>query len=229
MALILSIDTSLELAAVALSQNKQMLGQRTNGSQTDHAAWIHLAISYLLKETGKTTADLSAIAVSSGPGSYTGLRVGMAAAKGLCFALNIPLITESTLRLTAFRVTKETGNRAYGSPVLIAPMIDARRMEVFTALYDLELNEKSSPAAVILDESAFHSELQDNIVLFCGNGSAKWNELCHHPNAVFLRAIHNISDLVCIATDKFERTEFSDLAYTEPDYVKNVYTGKKTI
>ncbi|RYD72320.1 MAG: tRNA (adenosine(37)-N6)-threonylcarbamoyltransferase complex dimerization subunit type 1 TsaB, partial [Verrucomicrobiaceae bacterium] len=118
---------------------------------------------------------ISVVAVTAGPGSYTGLRVGMATAKGICYALDIPLITESTLYLLAQRVNKEqSSNRQYDLPVLICPMIDARRMEVFTTLYDSELNELKPAGAVILDQDSFREELARHIILFCGSGIKKW-------------------------------------------------------
>lgn len=193
----------------------------------DHAVWIHVAIRELLDETERSLAHISAIAVNAGPGSYTGLRVGMATAKGMCYAMGIPLITEGTLWLIAQRVKKEIAlNSVYAYPVLICPMIDARRMEVFTTLYDLELIEKTSPAALSLDSGSFTEQLQDHVIMFCGNGSKKWQNLCIHKNAVFADVSHNVADLAESAARKFENGDFSDLAYTEPAYLKNVYTGE---
>ena len=229
MSLILCIDTSLEEAAVCLADGTKVIAVKRNNKQMDHASWIHTAINEMLAEAGKTINQVTAVAVSSGPGSYTGLRVGMATAKGLCYALNIPLITESTLKLTAYRVKKEIPtNGVYAFPVLICPMIDARRMEVFTALYDLDLHEMMEATALILDESSFQSELQSHVILFCGNGSEKWQNLCRHPNAVFVNTTQNVTDIADIAMEKLKKGEFSDLAYTEPAYLKNVYTGKQT-
>ena len=133
MALILSIDTALEEASVCIADDNHVLAVKKNNRQADHAAWIQVAIREMLAETETGIGDLSAVAVAAGPGSYTGLRVGMATAKGICFAAGIPLITESTLFLIAQRVKKEIAlNSVYSYPVLICPMIDARRMEIFT-------------------------------------------------------------------------------------------------
>ena len=226
MALILSIDTALEQASVCISENAQVLAVKKNDRQMDHAAWIQAAIREMMNEAGRLMADINAVAVTAGPGSYTGLRVGMATAKGICYALQVPLITESTLLLTAQRVKKEIAlNSIYGFPVLICPMIDARRMEVFTCLYDLELNEKAVPQAVILDENSFAGELSQHIILFCGNGSKKWQNLCIHTNAVFVNVAQNIADLAEVAAKKYISGTFSDLAYTEPAYLKSFYTG----
>lgn len=228
MSLILSIDTSLEDAAVCISEGPNVIAVKSNNRQMEHAAWIHVAIDVMLKETGNSIRQLSAISVSSGPGSYTGLRVGMATAKGLCYALNIPLITENTLKLTAYRVKKEIAlNSVYTLPVLICPMIDARRMEVFTTLYDLDLHQKIPAAAIVLDETSYSSELQNHMIIFCGNGSQKWQNLCGHPNATFVEATQNVKDLAEIASEKLKNGEFSELVYSEPAYLKNVYTGKQ--
>jgi tRNA threonylcarbamoyladenosine biosynthesis protein TsaB len=225
MSLLLLIDTALENASVALSENSRLLSVKTNSTQNDHAAWIHPAISGLFKETGRQLTNLSAVAVTSGPGSYTGLRVGMATAKGLCYALNIPFITETTLYLTALRTARQV-NRNYSLPVLICPMIDARRMEVFTALYDDKLNMVLAPQSLILNENSFETQLQSHTVIFCGNGMPKWRSITHHPNAVFLPVSHQIDDLAAVANEKFNVSRFADLAYTEPDYFKNFYTGQ---
>lgn len=230
MPLILSIDTSLEEAGICLSDEAHVIAVKKNGRQSDHAAWIHTAIKEMLAEAGKTIAQLAAIAVSSGPGSYTGLRVGMATAKGLCYALNIPLILENTLMLTAHHVKREIAtNSVYAFPVLICPMIDARRLEVFTTMYNLDLQEKMAPSASILDETSFSSELSSNVILFCGSGSKKWQNLCNHPNGVFDETTHNVTDLAEIAREKFKKGDFTELAYAEPEYLKNFYTGKQVI
>lgn len=227
MALIISIDTALEEASVCISEDASVLAVKKNSSQLDHAAWIQVAIRELLAETVRSLAHLSAIAVNAGPGSYTGLRVGMATAKGMCFALGIPLITDGTLWLIAQRVKKEKALISINTyPVLICPMIDARRMEVFTVLYDLDLNEKTTPGAIMLDKASFTEQLQDHVIIFSGNGIKKWQNLCIHPNAMFVDVTYNVADLAESASKKFENGVFSDLAYAEPAYLKNVYTGK---
>lgn len=226
MALILCIDTSLEEAAVCLADDGDVINIRKNNNQVDHAAWIQLAIRDMLKESDRSLEQLSAVAVTAGPGSYTGLRVGMATAKGICYAVGAPLITESTLRLLAHRVKKEIAtNIIHQYPVLICPMIDARRMEVFTTLYDLDLSEVKEPGALILNEQSFREELAGHVVIFCGNGIKKWQNLCLDNNAVFVDVFLNMSDLAETASEKFRKGAFSDLAYTEPAYLKSVYTG----
>lgn len=230
MALILSIDTALEQASVCISEDAHVLCVKKNDRQMDHAAWIHVAIRQMMEEAEKKMTDIKAVAVTSGPGSYTGLRVGMATAKGICYALQVPLITESTLLLIAKRVTKEIALKSvYTFPVMICPMIDARRMEVFTTLYDLDLNETRDPQALILDENSFAAELTEHVIVFCGNGSKKWQNLCIHTHAVFVDMAPNIEDLAEAAAKKYLSATFSDLAYSEPAYLKTFYTGKNKV
>lgn len=226
MALILSIDTALENAGVAIARDGNIIGSKTNNRQMDHAAWIHQAIGQLLNEASVTVNDLNAIAVTAGPGSYTGLRVGMATAKGLCYSLNIPLITENTLYLIAWAVKKNI-KIGYSSPVVFSPMIDARRMEVFTTIFNENLIRLTEPSALILDHHAFKEELEKSTMVFCGNGSVKWQTICNHNNAVFSDIAYNVEDLSTIAAQKFAESDFTEIAYAEPFYLKNVYTGSK--
>jgi tRNA threonylcarbamoyladenosine biosynthesis protein TsaB len=221
---LLCIDTSLNTASVVLVSEGRVIATLINDSQQDHAAWIHNAIQQLLLSSGQTFADIEAVAVASGPGSYTGLRVGMATAKGLCYALGVPLITENTLYLTAMQVLTEAETL---SVRLICPMIDARRMEVFTAVYDLRLQAVMEPAAMVLETHSFNDMLSEGRVLFCGNGAAKWKNLCSHSNAVFSDSPHKPENLVQSAWEKWQKRAFADLAYSEPDYFKNFYTGNQ--
>lgn len=222
MSLILGLDTATENAALFLVQDDTILVSKTNSRQSDHASWLHVAVEEALRESNKKISDLSAVAVTSGPGSYTGLRVGLAAAKGFCYALKIPLITESTLHLIASGVTKTAQ-----AGVWISPMIDARRMEVFTTLYDDHLEQQMEPAAMILDEDSFKAFLDGREILFCGNGSPKWQAICRHPNAGFTADSYRIEDFAAIATRKLSFEDFTDLAWSEPAYIKNVYTAPR--
>lgn len=244
MAFILSIDTAVENASVCIAKDDHMLAFRENNKQKDHASWIHTAILQLLQETGLERSALDAVAVTAGPGSYTGLRVGLATAKGLCYALNIPLITENTLRVMAYAVRSELPEQGIGGkenesepteritneaginhlPTLICPMIDARRMEVFTAVYDIQLSETLKPAAVILEASSFEELLDQNQVIFCGNGSEKWRSLSAHPNARYSNVKYHAGHLSVLAFAKLDRRDFTELAYAEPVYLKNFYT-----
>lgn len=224
--MILSIDTATEQGGICLAEGDRVLGVQNNGRQMDHAAWIHTAIKNLLNTTGRSMEQLKAVSVTEGPGSYTGLRVGMATAKGLCYSLGIPLIVESTLRVMAYRLSKEffRENASNEAPVLLCPMIDARRMEVFTAMYNSGLQEIVPAGAMILDENAFGPQLDKNVVVFCGNGATKWQAICRHMNAVFSQVSIQVTDLAVLAAEKYSLGEFADLAYSEPAYLKNFYT-----
>lgn len=224
MTLILTIDTALETGRVCVCRDGLPLASRENTRQVDHASWVHSAIGEVTKEAGIALKDVSAVAVSAGPGSYTGLRVGMATAKGLCYALGIPMVPVSTLMLIA-SAAKPPADAAHRLPVKIVPMIDARRMEVFTAIFDSGLQEIAAPRALILDENSFKEELNNGILLFCGNGSPKWRSICIHPNAVFSTAEYDIASICHIASQLYVRKVFADLAYAEPFYLKNAYTG----
>lgn len=220
----LCIDTSLSNAYVAVANEGRIVSERMNASQQDHAAWLHDAIKDLLDETNQSILGLNAVAVTSGPGSYTGLRVGMATAKGLCYSLGVPLITENILYLTALEAVKTMDESTAG---LICPMIDARRMEVFTAIYNSDLRLVLDPKAEVLEESTFTEYLENGKITFCGNGSSKWKKLCSHPSAVFADIHHKMENLVQVAWEKWQKRSFADLAYSEPDYFKNFYTGKQ--
>jgi tRNA threonylcarbamoyladenosine biosynthesis protein TsaB len=172
--------------------------------------------------------DLHAVAVTSGPGSYTGLRVGMATAKGLCYALKIPLITANTLKVMAYAMISENAATPEPAPVLYCPMIDARRMEVFTATYDGELNEVLKPTACVLDDSTFKEALNKTVMFFFGNGSAKWKHLCNHSNARFIESkIFSVSYLGKMAASLYLQRKFADLAYENPVYLKEFYSYTK--
>lgn len=193
------------------------MAEKTNSSQKDHASWLHVAIQELLQEQEVALPQLDAVAVSEGPGSYTGLRVGMAAAKGLCYALGIPLITINTLKMMA------VGAQAHAQQ-LLCPMIDARRVEVFTAIYDRNLQQILPPTNLILTESSFSDLLEDNNIIFFGNGSVKFQPMVQHSNAHFVSIESSAKHLSALAFSRFTQKEFADLAYAEPFYGKEFYT-----
>jgi len=220
MSLVLNIDTALDTASVCLSENGNLLRLSRSENQKDHASWLHTEIAVLLQQCGYKTHDLAAVAVSIGPGSYTGLRVGLAAAKGFCYALTIPLITVNSLKIIALAVKNE-------GIEMICPLIDARRMEVFTALYDKELREKLSPHAMLVNEKNFASFLSQGKVLFCGNGVKKVQPLISDTNAFFSQTMAGASQLSQLSFNCFTNKEFADLAYTEPLYIKEFYSSAK--
>ena len=217
MSLILNIDTALDVASVCLTKDEEILSFAINENHRDQAGWLHLVINEMLINNNVAPNQLGAVAVSIGPGSYTGLRVGLAAAKGLCYALNIPLIAVSTLKMMAFAVKEE-------ATAFICPMIDARRMEVFVAVYDKSLREKVSPHALVIDENSFIPLLSSSEILFCGNGSKKLQPLIKNNNALFSNTSSNASHLAVLSQICFLKNDFADLAYTEPLYIKEFYS-----
>jgi tRNA threonylcarbamoyladenosine biosynthesis protein TsaB len=224
MGLILSIDTGTEQAGICLARDEHTLGILKNDDQKYHAAWLHPAIRQLMENTGFALQELNAIACSAGPGSYTGLRVGMAAAKGLCYALKVPLILENTLKVMAVAARQQAFDKAN---YFICPMIDARRMEVFAALFDQQLDEILPGSAIILDPQRFEDQLNQKPVLFLGSGIIKWRLICHHLNAFYLDQPFLASHLALIAHEKFSKKEFSEILWAEPIYLKEFYTHKK--
>lgn len=225
MALILNIDTATEKATISIARDGNNIAFMNNDHQKDHASWLHTTIKDLLKENELKLSDLQAIAVTAGPGSYTGLRVGMAAAKGLCYALRVPLITEITLCVMAHaaRTWYDTNNIDLHN-VLYCPMLDARRMEVFTAAYSPDLNEVLSPRAMILEQDSFQEQINMHQVLFFGSGSIKWKDISINTNAGFADIQHSSADLAALSEIKFQSQHFSDPAYSEPVYLKEFYT-----
>lgn len=219
MSVILNIDSTLENAQVSFAENGQVLSALTNATQKDHASFLQQAIQQLIKLTGIDLKTIDAVAVAAGPGSYTGLRVGMASAKGLCYALKKPLIALSTLEIltvSALEDFKETENS-----MLFCPMIDARRMEVFTAIYQKDLTHSLAPCTLVLNENSFEDFILKNKILFFGNGSAKWKIICKHPNALFQNVANHPLAMAKYAHNFFLNKRFSDLAYTEPFYIKD--------
>jgi universal bacterial protein YeaZ len=228
--MILCIDTATEAASICITNDGTPLHTQVNTDQKDHAGWIQVAISQLLDESKITMQQLKAVAVTEGPGSYTGLRVGMATAKGLCYALQIPLITVNTLKAMAYGA-KLQWLPLSGHPnatVLLCPMIDARRMEVFTAVYNEALEPVVAPKALILDASSFQDNLQNELLVCFGSGSSKWKAISRYPNVLFMEeAVNTPPALAKLATSLYFNGNFADLAYAEPVYIKEFYTYTK--
>lgn len=227
MALILSIDTSIDTAEVSLEKDGILLMSKINDEPKNHGSFLQIAIKNILSSTNTAVNTLDAVAVANGPGSYTGLRVGLASAKGLCFTLNKPLITISTLEILA-RTTKQ--QFMLNNNYLFCPMIDARRMEVFTAMYNFNIDQVLPTQAMILDENSFAQQLDEQVIVFSGNGSHKLNEIIKHPNALFanLETHNKILATIAIAEAKYLIKNFDNLAYSEPYYVKDVFFAEKS-
>lgn len=215
---LLSIDTSLDTARVCLSENDNLIVATENHTQKDHATWLQPAIRSIFNESGLSINKLDAVSVVAGPGSYTGLRVGMASAKGLCYALNIPLITMNALYLMAFSFKRQFNERGF-----ISPMIDARRMEVFSALYDENLRTVLAPDATILETDTFNTWLNKNTVFFIGNGAAKYKVMLKSGNASFPEWMVKSNDLVLLTHEMYNSSSFADIKYAEPFYIKAFY------
>ncbi len=217
MSLILNIDTATETAQVSFAKDGKLLHAMHNDSQKDHASFLQVAVQQLVKDAAIKLNDVDAVAVSAGPGSYTGLRVGMSSAKGLCYALNKPLITVNTLEvLTAGAIEQSHGTVNF----LYCPMIDARRMEVFTAIFSSKTATILSPCAMILQQDSFNKELEKNKIVFFGSGAAKWKAICDHPNASFTVISNLAAAMAQLSQDHFTRNHFANLAYSEPFYLK---------
>lgn len=221
MSLILHIDTAVEAASICLSQGDEILAEAHNPQSRESASWLQPAIKQLMAESGHSLQQLHAISVSAGPGSYTGLRVGMASAKGLCYALNIPLITIGTLEMMTAAALK-----VIADDLLFCPMIDARRMEVFTAMYNRNMECVLPPQNIILEEHSFSEWLRQSRICFFGNGSTKFKPLLNAGAASFATVHSGARDLVGLAKKQYQAGVFADIAYTEPFYVKAFYTTK---
>lgn len=188
--------------------------------QREHASFIHVAAGRVVKKAGYVLEDIEAFAVTSGPGSYTGLRVGMAAAKGFCYALSKPLIAINTLEVMA-KAARDTVN--IEKDVLLCPMIDARRMEVFTALYNSDIENIVSPQAIILQKGIFDDYTINRKILFFGSGSEKFKKLETSPNGKFIETVYSAKYLGKLADKAFAQKKFSDMSYSVPDYFKDVH------
>jgi tRNA threonylcarbamoyladenosine biosynthesis protein TsaB len=225
MSLILSIDTATDNASVSISKEGAIIAEVSNTAQKDHGGYLQPAIKSMLITSGISIDQIDAIAISAGPGSYTGLRVGMSSAKGLCYALNKPLIALGTLEILAYAAIMETDTGNLNSNRIFCPMIDARRMEVFTALYNSTLQTVLEPRTLVLNEESFANSLLKSQVLFFGNGAQKWKRICNHKNAFFFSILNNTLAMNRLAYKKFNQNDFSDLAYSEPLYLKEFFQG----
>ena len=217
MALILNIDTSTDVCSVAIARDGYVIALRENDEGFNHSVLLGVYVDELLKENNLTSDDLDAVAVSMGPGSYTGLRIGVSLAKGICFGAGKPLIAVSTLEALANAVARREGEEAY-----YCPMIDARRMEVYMAIYSREGEMIQDIRAEVIEEGSFADLLADRKILFFGNGSDKVKDVLKNPNAVFISGVAtSAGNMVMLAERKFAEKKFEDVAYFEPFYLKD--------
>lgn len=223
MANILNIETSTTNCSVALSVNgEHIVLKEDNSSSYSHAERLHVYIDEVLTSAQISRDELNAVAVSKGPGSYTGLRIGVSAAKGLCYALDIPLISVPTLEILAHKVELQKG--------YIVPMLDARRMEVYSAVFDCNYQCIEPTSAKVLDTSSYNNLLQNQSVYFVGNGVEKTQSIINHPNAHFDAQLPSATQMCGLSFSKFQAKNFEDFAYFEPFYLKDFIAipSKKT-
>jgi tRNA threonylcarbamoyladenosine biosynthesis protein TsaB len=225
MATILCIETSTEVCSISLAQNGKLLFEKENLEGLKHAELLTVFIEALFKENKIDFTQIDAISVSKGPGSYTGLRIGVSVAKGLCYALNVPLIAISTLDAMAYITSKNLNdyfNSETGKNVLLCPMIDARRMEVYYAVYDANAKQQENIAAKVINENSFSNYLKDSKMLFFGNGAEKCKEKITHRNALFSGPLKaSARFMIQLAEEKYNKKEFENVAYFEPFYLKD--------
>lgn len=218
MANILNIETSTQVCSVALGSDGQVLEHHENYDGQTHATLLSAYVRDVLRYAAAREMHLDAVAVSIGPGSYTGLRIGLSQAKGLAFGLEVPLIAVNTLQLLT---VSTMFNHMMDDDVLYAPMIDARRMEVYTAVYDAALNAVIEPRPLVLDDTSFSGVLADRHVVFMGDGSDKARKVITHPNASFIDGVKPVAlDMIALSELAFRRGDFADVAYQTPLYLK---------
>lgn len=215
MAIILNIETSTTNCSVSLSKEGEILVlKEDNNNKYSHAERLHSYIDEVLIEAKIPLSNLDAISISKGPGSYTGLRIGVSAAKGLCFAIDKPLISVATLEALAHQIKIEEG--------VIVSMLDARRMEVYSAVFNTEFQQIRDTQAQILDKRSFKDYLEEGKVYFIGNGVEKTKTLISHPNAVFIdNKLPSANEMSTLSYKKFKENSFEDVAYFEPYYLKD--------
>lgn len=222
MALILCIETSTNICSVALAANGELLASFEERQSNSHATLLTVLIEKMMKMNNLTMDELDAVAVSSGPGSYTGLRIGVSVAKGICFAIQKPLIALTSLQILATEVILGNKDVINNAETFICPMIDARRMEVYSTLFDANMNQKTDIIAEIIDSNSYAEQLLSNKIVFAGNGSDKCKSVISHPNALFVSDINPLaSGMVSMANDAFIKNKFEDVAYFEPYYLKD--------
>lgn len=230
MSLILNIDTSVESGSICLSKDEGLLLSKSNHNKNDHASWIHTAINEITRESGYDLNKLQAVAVSAGPGSYTGLRIGLSAAKGLCYALKIPLITVNTLQIMAVAVLNRDKKGALKKNDLLCPLIDARRMEAYFAVFDTHLSMIITPSSMVIEKKSFDHLLNNKMIAFFGNGADKLKSILINPNAVFIEFDMNnlANEMFLLSYRQWLKKQFADIAWSEPLYIKEFYSpGRK--
>ena len=227
MAIILALETATSVCSVALFQDQQLLALSELQIDKSHASHSTVLIKQMLENCNKTLEDISAVAVSGGPGSYTGLRIGTSVAKGFCFALDIPLIEISTLHALAYKHIQVTPN---AEEFLYCPMFDARRLEVYTCILNNLLQEQFPVSPVVLSSSTFDNYAKKQPIIFFGSGAVKFQALINnHSNFIFVNSLPvSAKSIGILAYQKFKNQQFEEVAYYEPFYLKEVYITSST-
>ncbi len=219
MSCILSIETSTDVCSVAMSENGQCIFKEEDHSGPNHAVSLGVFVDEALSFTDNHAIPLGAVAVSQGPGSYTGLRIGVSMAKGICYGRDVPLLAVPTLEVMAVPVLL---NHEIEKDALLCPMIDARRMEVYSAIYDRALKPLRETRADVVDGDTYREFLDNHPVYFFGNGAAKCMETINHPNAHLIEGIEPLAKYMFpLAERKWVQKEYEDVAYFVPFYLKD--------
>lgn len=223
MSLILHLETATKVCSVSLANHgNEILTKEFSAEQFSHAEKLNIFIQEIVAESNFKISELAAVAVSEGPGSYTGLRIGSSSAKGICYALDIPLIAVNSLAALAQTCSIKNQNE------LICSLFDAMRMEVYAAVFDSKGNCILPTSAVVIDENSFQELLAINKIVFIGPGAKKISEIIKHPNASFDNEISvSAKGMISLAYEKFKANDFVDLAYFEPFYLKDFIAGEK--
>lgn len=222
MSIILNLETATTNCSVSIAKEGRILAIKEHDTPNySHSEQLHIFIQEVLKEVNIDASELDAIAVSKGPGSYTGLRIGVSAAKGLCFALDIPLISIATLSSMAAQVTSSDID-------YIIPVLDARRMEVYSAVFDNDKNEVRTTEAEIIEENSFSEYLEKGKVILVGSGAEKCKTMLSHGNLSYdTTIVPSANEMVKLSYKKFKAGEFEDVAYFEPYYLKDFMLQQK--
>lgn len=220
MSYILNLETSTKNCSVSIGKSGKLIAlKELNDSGYSHAEKLHVFIEDVLKEANLKFSDLAGVCVGKGPGSYTGLRIGVSAAKGLCFALDIPMYAIESLQILANSISVDDG--------VIVPMLDARRLEVYSAIFDKNYNQIRETQAQIIDETSFQENLVQGKVYFVGDGAEKCKEIIKHENAVFIDGnFPSAMDMLELSNLKHQKSDKEDVAYFEPYYLKD-FVGTK--
>ena len=222
MSLILNIETSTSVCSVALSRGEEVIDSRESKGERSHATQLTTFISETLSDSGVSPGDLDAIAISKGPGSYTGLRIGVATAKGMAYSLKKPLIAIDTMEGMCYGLKQTMPDLFKENSILFCPMIDARRMEVYMALFRNDLSYELSVRAEIVTVDSFQSILKNQKIVFFGDGMEKCRSTIQHANSIFVQDFYPLARyLAVISNNYFLKNKFEDLAYFEPFYLKD--------